>query len=97
LLRLVAWSRQQKYEYAVITFLPSAPVKEKLTVSFDNKERKNVMIERTDFINDFDLSPPLKELRTMQDDGWELFNTQVASQGSVSQVVYYFYVRKKKQ
>lgn len=80
---------QDKYNYATVSFLPAS---NRIVISSSVDDFKKIEIAKGEMKdNSFDFTPVLKELKAMNDEGWEVYNT-----GSVGQfIATVFYLRKK--
>ena len=82
---------QDKYEYAVITFIPQA---KDLAISVNGTDYKKIEVFKEEVKDNTDASAGLKQVNKMSDDGWEVFDTGTSIIGSLY-VVHVFYLRKK--
>lgn len=84
---------QNKYEYASIAYSPTG--KKVLSVT-DDKGYHEVEVSKWEVANgDRDMSPAFKQIKKMEEEGWELFDTQTP-RSSVGPDIYYFFLRKKR-
>ncbi len=80
---------RQKYDYAVI----SIKIRE-LFVAINGEEFKQIEVSKDEFQhNYFDPNPALTQVNKMEEEGWELFDTEVYFAGSAPD--YAFFMRRK--
>lgn len=85
---LTGLQAQDKYEFATITFF--IPNKE-LGISINGTEYKNIPVSKDEVKSNWDTNAALKQVNKMQDEGWELFDTETVG----ANFIYVFYLRKK--
>jgi len=84
---------QDKYEYATVYYNPSYSL---IDISTTGGELKNIVIPKGGVRSKGDMTPALKEVDAMTEQGWEFFNTAM-SNDSQGYPTYVFSLRKKKQ
>jgi hypothetical protein len=85
---LTGLQAQDKYDYAVITFNPGLS---KLFISVNNTDLKKIEVAKYDLKTlYFDMTPALNEVKKLNTEGWELFDT-----GTLASDFYLFHLRKK--
>ncbi len=82
---------QEKYEQAVIRQTLMG-----LHISVEGKEYKRIKFEKGTTADFEDLTPILKELANMRNDGWEVWNSSVTTYNDGPNKTTYFLRRKIK-
>lgn len=86
---------QNKYDYAVLRF---SALYGDIEVSEAGKEKRIIPYEKGKVKPyETDVAVALNEVMKMEDLGWELFNSQLASVGSSGFMLYVFYLRKPRE
>ena len=80
---------QQKYEYASIAFSINTP---KLSIT-DDKGYNVIEFSKDDRKSVWDMAPVFRQIKKMEDEGWELYDTQVSGEAGQNLV---FFLRKKR-
>lgn len=80
-------SAQIKYDYAVITYIPSL---KSMQVSSTGQPLRKVDFNKEQAKGDFDVTGALLEIDKMQENGWEL------TQNGYAPGIYTFFLRRKK-
>jgi len=83
---------QEKYEYAVIQYVPTSL---RMDISINGIDYINTRLVKEKVKSKYDMNPPLEEINRMSEDGWELFNTGNGYDGAMNFPLYIFYLRKK--
>ena len=84
---------QQKYEYAVIDYTPSARA---IQISLNGVDFKKVDVPKETAKGFGDANPALIEVTKMEDQGWELFNSTMSVGATYAEHIFVFYLRKKR-
>lgn len=81
---------QDTYDYAVVQINPSIRI---MTISMSGTSYEEIKLEKDEIHYYRDISVALNKVKEMETEGWELFNTNIAS--NVTSFDYIFYLRKK--
>lgn len=84
---------QEKYAYTTVYYNPSYLL---IDISTTEGEFRNVAIPKGGVRDKGDMTPALKEVDALTEQGWELFNTAMGND-SQGYPTYVFSLRKKKQ
>jgi hypothetical protein len=89
---------QDKYEFAILSY---SPYHQNITISIGSQKYEVVEVNENNKLKDRNFNAVLAEVNKLQDQGWELFNTQTTGMGTDMNINfntsnYVFYMRKKK-
>ncbi len=85
---------QEKYEYLILEANDASSV---IYISTDGRDFKKVIPNREEYIKLEFPNMIIKEIHKIEDDGWELFTSQIFPIGTNSiNVKYYYQFRKKR-
>lgn len=85
---------QSTFEFAIVDYTPSYKF---IEVSINGDEYKKINVEKSEIKGEGDASVALKVVNKMvNEEGWELFNTNTVGGSTLAYKSYVFYLRRKK-
>ena len=86
-------SAQTKYDYATVSFVP---LYRELEISIKGKEHFKTIVAKEEVKGFGDVSAAYKEIEKLENDGWELFDTDASNGSGANLRLYTFVLRRKK-
>jgi hypothetical protein len=83
---------QDKYDYAIVSYVIP---KTYIEVDINGVEYQKIEIDKSDRISKYLASPALKQVKLMNDNGWELFESLIRADRGTDQSHYTFLLRRK--
>lgn len=88
---LTGLQAQDKYDYAIVCYRAEYKLVE-VCINGENYERVEVKAPIDVYFIDL---AGLKQVKKMNNEGWELFDTQASAYGDTGVTVYIYYLRRK--
>jgi len=90
---LTGLQAQEKYEFAIVSFYGYDMT---IEISIDGKDFKSIKVPKTEKMGWRDANPVLKEIKNMNNEGWEIFNTGITSGSTADNVNYTFFLKRRR-
>ncbi len=85
---------QEKYEFAIVSYNYFDMT---IEFSIDGKDYNSIKVPNAEKMGWRDANPVLKEIKKMNDEGWEIFNTGITPGSSAHSENYTFFLKRRRK